>query len=220
MPASKTSPVPSQPEFQALGYDSVGPVPWSILLLLGLAGAAWAVVRYTRFGYHLYAVGGNEETARLSGIRPGAGAGARAVQPDGGVDGAVHRRAGCALAHRGWGPDGGYGLESIAAVVLGGTALAGGRGSVLGTLAGVLIFAIIDNVFNEFQVDPFLKTLLGDHHRRCGSELLAAQPEGPGMSSAAEALAGGRGPATPGTAILGACSGCRRSFTSCSWSWS
>ncbi len=51
-------------------------------------------------------------------------------------------------------------LESIAAVVLGGTALAGGRGSVLGTLAGVLIFAIIDNVFNEFQVDPFLKTLL------------------------------------------------------------
>src|SRR5207302_10054491 len=58
------------------------------------------------------------------------------------------------------GPDGGYDLESIAAVVLGGTALAGGRGSVLGTLAGVLIFAIIDNVFNEFQVDPFLKTLL------------------------------------------------------------
>jgi ribose transport system permease protein len=53
------------------------------------------------------------------------------------------------------GPDGGYDLESIAAVVLGGTALAGGRGSVLGTLAGVLIFAIIDNVFNEFQVDPF-----------------------------------------------------------------
>src|SRR5436853_280511 len=45
------------PEFQALGYDSIGPVPWSILLLLGLAGAAWALVRYTRFGYHLYAVG-------------------------------------------------------------------------------------------------------------------------------------------------------------------
>src|SRR5258708_3676554 len=61
------------PEFQALGYDSVGPVPWSILLLLALAGAAWAVVRYTRFGYHLYAVGGNEETARLSGIRSGGG---------------------------------------------------------------------------------------------------------------------------------------------------
>src|ERR1700730_13540049 len=46
------------PEFHALGYDSVGPVPWSILLLLGLAAVAWAVVRYTRFGYHLYAVVG------------------------------------------------------------------------------------------------------------------------------------------------------------------
>jgi ribose transport system permease protein len=149
------------PEFQALGYDSVGPVPWSILLLLGLAGAAWAVVRYTRFGYHLYAVGGNEETARLSGIRSD-----RVL---------ILAHVLCSLAAvltalfivsrlragAPWvGPDGGYDLESIAAVVLGGTALAGGRGSVLGTLAGVLIFAIIDNVFNEFQVDPFLKTLL------------------------------------------------------------
>jgi len=149
------------PEFQALGYDGVGPVPWSILLLLVLAGAAWAVTRYTRFGYHLYAVGGNEEVARLSGVRSD-----RVL---------VLAHVLCSLtavlsalfivsrlrAGAPWvGPDGGYDLESIAAVVLGGTALAGGRGSVLGTLAGVLIFAIIDNVFNEFQVDPFLKTLL------------------------------------------------------------
>ncbi len=149
------------PEFQALGYDAVGPMPWSILLLLGLAAAVWLLVRYTRFGYHLYAVGGNEEVARLSGIRS-----ARVL---------VLAHVLCSLtavltalfivsrlrAGAPWvGPDGGYDLESVAAVVLGGTALAGGRGSVLGTLAGVLIFAIIDNVFNEFQVDPFLKTLL------------------------------------------------------------
>jgi ribose transport system permease protein len=149
------------PEFQALGYDSIGPVPWSILLLLGLAGAAWALARYTRFGYHLYAVGGNQEVARLSGVRSGTVL--------------IVAHVLCSLtavltalfivsrlrAGAPWvGPDGGYDLESIAAVVLGGTALAGGRGSVLGTLAGVLIFAIIDNVFNEFQVDPFLKTLL------------------------------------------------------------
>jgi ribose transport system permease protein len=148
-------------EFQALGYDGVGPVPWSILLLLGLAAVTWALTRYTRFGYHLYAVGGNEEVARLSGVRSG-----RVL---------VLAHVLCSLtavlsalfivsrlrAGAPWvGPDGGYDLESIAAVVLGGTALAGGRGSVLGTLAGVLIFAIIDNVFNEFQVDPFLKTLL------------------------------------------------------------
>jgi ribose transport system permease protein len=149
------------PEFQALGYDGVGPVPWSILLLLVLAAATWALTRYTRFGYHLYAVGGNEEVSRLSGVRSG-----RVL---------ILAHVLCSLtavlsalfivsrlrAGAPWvGPDGGYDLESIAAVVLGGTALAGGRGSVLGTLAGVLIFAIIDNVFNEFQVDPFLKTLL------------------------------------------------------------
>jgi ribose transport system permease protein len=149
------------PEFQALGYDGVGPVPWSILLLLALAGATWVLTRYTRFGYHLYAVGGDEEVARLSGVRSG-----RVL---------VVAHVLCSLtavlsalfivsrlrAGAPWvGPDGGYDLESIASVVLGGTALAGGRGSVLNTLAGVLIFAIIDNVFNEFQVDPFLKTLL------------------------------------------------------------
>src|ERR1700738_2800396 len=148
------------PEFQALGYDSVGPVPWSILLLLGLAGAAWAAVRYTRFGYHLYAVGGNEEVARLSGVRSGTlRVAAHVLCSLTAVLTALfivsRLRAGAPWV----GPDGGYDLESIAAVVLGGTALAGGRGSVLGTLAGVLIFAIIDNVFNEFQVDPFLKTL-------------------------------------------------------------
>ena len=57
-------------------------------------------------------------------------------------------------------PDGGYDLESIAAVVLGGTALAGGRGGVLGTLAGVLILALLDNVFNLLQVNAFLKDVL------------------------------------------------------------
>src|SRR4030088_1497126 len=59
------------PEFQALGYDSIGPIPWSILLLFGLAAFAWALARFSRFGYHLYAVGGNEEVARLSGVRSG-----------------------------------------------------------------------------------------------------------------------------------------------------
>jgi ribose transport system permease protein len=55
------------------------------------------------------------------------------------------------------GTDGGYDLESIAAVVLGGTALAGGRGRVSGTVGAVLVLAVLDNVFNQLQLDPFLK---------------------------------------------------------------
>jgi ribose transport system permease protein len=58
------------------------------------------------------------------------------------------------------GPDGGYDLESIAAVVLGGTALAGGKGRLLGPLAAVAILAVLDSVFNFFQADPFLRTLV------------------------------------------------------------
>src|SRR5262249_58304108 len=58
------------------------------------------------------------------------------------------------------GPDGGYDLESIAAVVLGGVALAGGKGRLLGALAAVAILAVVDSVFNYFQADPFLRTLV------------------------------------------------------------
>lgn len=58
------------------------------------------------------------------------------------------------------GPDGNYDLESIAAVVLGGTALSGGKGGVLGTLAGVLILALLDNAFNQLQINAFLKDVV------------------------------------------------------------
>ncbi len=58
------------------------------------------------------------------------------------------------------GPDGGYDLESIAAVVVGGTALAGGRGGVIGTLAGVLVLALLDNLFGLLQINAFWKDVL------------------------------------------------------------
>ena len=58
------------------------------------------------------------------------------------------------------GTDGGYDLESIAAVVLGGTALAGGRGGVLGTIGGVFILAVLDNTFNQLEVNAFVKDVV------------------------------------------------------------
>jgi ribose transport system permease protein len=151
--------VPDQ--FQVLGYDVVAGVPVSLLLLGTVVAGAWYLMHRTRFGYHVYAVGGDAEAARLSGVRPG------------GVLVGVHVLSGLCAATSGvflasrlgagapWvGPDGGYDLESIAAVVLGGTALAGGRGRLLGPLAGVAILAVIDSVFNFLQADPFLRTLV------------------------------------------------------------
>ncbi len=58
------------------------------------------------------------------------------------------------------GTQGGYDLLSIAAVVLGGTLLAGGKGSLIGTLGGVLIFAMMDNIMSVLQINPFLKDVV------------------------------------------------------------
>jgi len=147
--------------FQAMGYDSIGPVPISILILLGVTGVAALVLLRTRFGAHLYAVGGSEEVARLSGLRTD-----RVIILAHVICSLTAVLTGLFVVSRlrsgaPWiGPDGLYDLESIAAVVVGGTALSGGKGGVAGTLAGVLIFGVLDTTFNQLGVDTFLKQVL------------------------------------------------------------
>lgn len=147
--------------FQGLGYGSLGPVPYALLLFASLVGVVWFLLRRTRFGHHLYAVGASPETARLSGIRVnrviiGAHMLCSLTAVLTGLFIVSRLRAGAPWV----GPDGNYDLESIAAVVLGGTALAGGKGGVLGTLAGVLLLALLDNAFNQLQVNTFLKDVV------------------------------------------------------------
>ena len=149
------------PQFEVLGYGSLGPIPWSVLLLSLTMLGVWLLLRSTRFGHHVYAVGGSEETARLSGVRShriiiGAHVICSLTAILTGLFLVARIRAGAPWI----GPDGGYDLESIAAVVVGGTALAGGRGGVWGTLAGVLILAIIDNAFNALQLNSFIKDVV------------------------------------------------------------
>lgn len=149
------------PEFQRLGYDTVLGIPVSIFLLAAVIAVGWFILRYTRFGHHLYAVGASAEAARLSGVRSD-----RVL---------ILAHVFCSItavltglfivsrlgAGAPWvGPDGNYDLESIAAVVLGGTALMGGRGGVLGTFAGVFILALLDNAFNQLQINPLLKDVV------------------------------------------------------------
>jgi ribose transport system permease protein len=147
--------------FQTLGYGTIGPVPISILVLLGVTVAAAFVLRRTRFGAHLYAVGGSEEVARLSGLRTD-----RVIILAHIICSLTAVLTGLFVVSRlrsgaPWvGTDGLYDLESIAAVVVGGTALSGGKGGVAGTLAGVVIFGILDTAFNQLGVDTFLKQVL------------------------------------------------------------
>ena len=148
-------------EFQAVAYGAIGPVPYSVLALFGLTGLAAWVLRQTRFGAHVYAVGGNAAGARLAGIRTD-----RIVVQAHILCSLAAGLTGLYLASRlrsgaPWvGRDGVYDLESIAVVVIGGTLLAGGRGGVWGTLAGVLLFAVLDASFNMLGVPAFPKLVL------------------------------------------------------------
>jgi ribose transport system permease protein len=156
-PTGKTAPA----LVQGLGYQRVGPVPLAFLLLLAVAAAAWFVLARTRFGHHLIAVGGDPEVARLSGVRT-----SRVLVTAHVLCALCAGLAGVYLASRlgagapRVGTEGLYDLESIAAVVLGGTALAGGRGGVVGTVGGVLLLASIDAVFNQLEVDVFFKQVI------------------------------------------------------------
>jgi ribose transport system permease protein len=148
-------------EFQRLGYGTFLGISWSILLLLAVVAIGWFILRYTRFGHHLYAVGASEESARLSGVRSdrviiGAHILCSITAVLTGLFIVSRLSAGAPWV----GTDGNYDLESIAAVVLGGTALSGGKGGVLGTFAGVLILALLDNAFNQLQIDPLLKDVV------------------------------------------------------------
>lgn len=147
--------------FQHLGYDRMGPVPVSLFLLLAVTAALWLITRRTRFGHHLYATGGDEHAARLSGVRTRRTVIAAHVLCSLCVGAAALFLASRLGAGAPWaGTEARYDLESIAAVVLGGTVLAGGRGGVVGTLGGVLVLAVLDSVFNQLGVDPFFKNVV------------------------------------------------------------
>ncbi|MGP3915619.1 ABC transporter permease [Nonomuraea sp. 10N515B] len=147
--------------FQHLGYDRIGPIPVSALLWAAVAGAAWFLLSRSRYGYRVYAVGGDVEVARLSGVRTD-----RVVIVTHVLCSLCAGIAGLLLASRlgagvpTVGTDGGYDLESIAAVVLGGTALAGGKGGVAGTVGGVLLLAVLDSIFNQLEVNSFFKDVV------------------------------------------------------------
>lgn len=147
--------------FQHLGYDRIGPVPVSVLLMLAVAAAGWVILNRTRYGHHVVAVGGDLEVARLSGVRTD-----RVLIRTHVICSICAGLAGLYLASRlgagapRVGSEGGYDLESIAAVVLGGTVLAGGKGGVLGTVGGVALLAAVDGIFNQLAVDPFFKQVV------------------------------------------------------------
>jgi ribose transport system permease protein len=152
----------SVPEsFQFFGYGTLGPVPVSIIILLLIVLGGWFLLARTKFGSHLYGVGGNSEAARLSGVRTdrvliGAHIICSMTAVLAGLFLVSQMQSGAPWV----GPNGVYDLNSIATTVIGGTALAGGKGGVWGTFGGVLIFGVLETIFNQLGVNPYLKTVI------------------------------------------------------------
>ena len=130
--------------FKLIGTSALGTVPVPVFIMAAIAAGLFVITRYTVFGRYVYAVGGNEEAARLSGIDVAMTKFWVYV-----ISGMCSGICGLILASRlGSGdPKLGlmYELVSIAAVVLGGTSLFGGRGTVIGTIYGALFIGVLEN---------------------------------------------------------------------------
>ena len=149
------SPVTDLPEaYLALGTGKLGPIGMPIVIFAIVALFFWLVLKYTTYGRYIYAVGGNEKSARTSGI------GVRKVTFSVYViSGLLAGLAGIVLSARTTSalPQAGvsYELDAIAGVVIGGTSLSGGTGSIVGTLFGALLIGVINNGLNLLGVSSY-----------------------------------------------------------------
>lgn len=145
--------------FNWFGQGYMGPLPVQVVIMILLFGVVWLLLNKTRFGRHVYAVGGNENAALASGIKTESVT--RRVFL---IDGVVTAIAAVVfMARQASGtPAGGIGYEfdAITAVVVGGTSLAGGSGNVVGTVIGGLIVGIINNVQNLYGVNTYWQSVV------------------------------------------------------------
>jgi ribose/xylose/arabinose/galactoside ABC-type transport system permease subunit len=142
------------PGFTSFGRARVFDIPVFILIWLGVSLLVHIFLRQRKMGRYIYAVGGSEESARLSGVRT------KNVKlfvyimsafltSIAGILWTARLSSGSPIG------GGGYELESIAAVVVGGGSLFGGIGTVFGTVAGTLLFGVIVSILNLHGISPY-----------------------------------------------------------------
>lgn len=145
--------------FTVIGNQRLVGVPLPVIFTVFVFVIAWYLITQTRFGRFVYALGGNEDCARLSGINTdriktyvyiicGIAAAISGI--------IVTSRIGSASPNAGTG----YELDAIAAVVLGGTSTAGGEGTITGTIIGAIIIGVLSNGLNLMNVSPFYQSIV------------------------------------------------------------
>jgi simple sugar transport system permease protein len=146
-------------DFDILRSLVFGIIPMPGIFFIAAIAIYAVVLKFTPFGRFVYAIGGNEEAARLSGIDSG-----RVKIVTYAVSGLLAGIAAILYVaqYRQGKPDAGAGLEldAIAAVVIGGTSLMGGRGSLAGTFCGVLIFGLLSNILQLHNINSNLQLVL------------------------------------------------------------
>ena len=145
--------------FRSIATGNAGFVPAPVIVTIAVYAVAHVVLTRTTFGRYVYAIGGNEEAARLSGVSI-----AFHKTAIYGVSGLMSAIAAIVLTARlnSAQPIAGmmYELDAIAAVVIGGTSLSGGQGSLGGTLVGALIMGVLRNGLNLLGVSSFLQQIV------------------------------------------------------------
>jgi ribose transport system permease protein len=142
-----------------LGSSSVGGVPWIVIVAALMLLGGHLVLTYTRFGRYVYMVGGNREAAENSGLNVNLILGGVMVISAicAGIGGML------GVAHFGSAQQNEfdtYLLDSIAAVVVGGTSLFGGRGGIGNTIVGLFVLGVLNNGLDHVNIDSFLKILI------------------------------------------------------------
>ncbi|MEI6157902.1 MAG: ABC transporter permease [Atribacterota bacterium] len=147
------------PAFRFLGAGMVGPIPFPVILFLGCVIIAGIILKRTVFGRYVYAIGGNQEAALLSGIMVD-----RVKIVTYTILGVLSGLSALILTSRlnsGELVAGtGYELDVIASVVIGGTSMMGGEGGVYGTLVGALLIGVISNGLNLLGVQPYWQMMV------------------------------------------------------------
>lgn len=145
--------------FENIGGGYLFDIPIPIYIMIALFVAGHYLLMHTKFGRYTYAIGGNEEATKLSGINVD-----KVKMWVYGLCGMLSALAGVILTSRLYSAQptagSGYELDAIAAVVLGGTSLAGGVGRVTGTALGALIIGVLGNALNLLNVSSYYQMII------------------------------------------------------------
>jgi inositol transport system permease protein len=145
--------------YKVFGQGSVGPIPISILITIVITVIIWYLLRHTRLGRSLYAIGGNEEASVAAGIKVKKNKYIVFI-----INGVLVGIAGILFMSRvnAGLPNGaiGYEMEGLTAAIVGGTSFSGGVGTTMGTLAGAFIIGMLNNIMNLIGVDSYIQQIV------------------------------------------------------------